>query len=157
MFNMKKELISEFKTYLVNEEKSKATVEKYVRDTEVFSKWLSGRELCKEEVLFYKEKLMDEYAPRSVNSVISSLNAFFDFISRHDCKVKTLKIQRQIVYLLGCRRQACLPEQKLLTESGVIHKPITLFYLHMSLSCTATYASKITFCDVTEQTPYYTV
>ena len=54
MFNMKKELISEFKTYLVNEEKSKATVEKYVRDTEVFSKWLSDRELCKEEVLFYK-------------------------------------------------------------------------------------------------------
>ena len=68
---MTNELIIKFKTYLVNEEKSKATVEKYVRDTEVFSKWLSGRELCKEEVLFYKEKLMDEYAPRSVNSVIS--------------------------------------------------------------------------------------
>lgn len=36
-------------------------------------------------------------------------------------------------------------------------KEYELFYLHMSLSCTATYASKITFCDVTEQTPYYTV
>lgn len=93
---MTKETIQNFKAYLVNEEKSKATVEKYTRDTVIFSKWLLNRELCKEEVLSYKEKLMSEYAPRSVNSVISSLNAFFDFISRHDCKVKTLKVQRQI-------------------------------------------------------------
>ena len=28
--------------------------------------------------------------------------------------------------------------------------------LVLSLSCTAAYASKIPFCDVTEQTPYYT-
>ena len=88
--------ISEFKTYLINEEKSKATVEKYVRDISVFSSWLAERELEKSVVLEYKERIMGLYAPRSVNSVISSLNAFFEFICRTDCKIKTLKIQRCI-------------------------------------------------------------
>ena len=88
--------ISEFKTYLINEEKSKATVEKYVRDILAFSSWLAERELCKSVVLEYKERIMELYAPRSVNSIISSLNAFFGFICRTDCKIKTLKIQRCI-------------------------------------------------------------
>lgn len=88
--------ISEFKTYLINEEKSKATIEKYVRDVSAFSSRLAGRELCKEAVLEYKERIMGLYAPRSVNSIISSLNAFFEFICRTDCKIKTLKIQRCI-------------------------------------------------------------
>lgn len=88
--------VSEFKTYLMNEEKSKATIEKYIRDTMAFLSWLAERELCKSSVLEYKERVMGLYAPRSVNSIISSLNAFFEFICRVDCKVKTLKIQKCI-------------------------------------------------------------
>lgn len=88
--------ISEFKTYLINEEKSKATIEKYVREILALSSWLKERELCKSVVLEYKERVMGLYAPRSVNSIISSLNAFFEFIRRTDCKIKTLKIQRRI-------------------------------------------------------------
>lgn len=38
-----------------------------------------------------------------------------------------------------------------------LKKMIIGILLLLSLSFTATYASKITFCDVTEQTPYYTV
>ena len=88
--------ISEFKTYLIKEEKSTATIEKYIRDVFAFSSWLAERELEKSVVLEYKERIMGLYAPRSVNSVISSLNAFFEFICRTDCKIKTLKIQRCI-------------------------------------------------------------
>lgn len=76
------EQISEFKTYLINDEKSKATIEKYTRDVLTFSRWLAKRELCKSTVLEYKERIIELYAPRSVNSVISSLNAFFEFIAR---------------------------------------------------------------------------
>lgn len=96
MFKMTNKQISEFKTYLINEEKSKATIEKYIRDVFAFSSWLAERELEKSVVLEYKERIMGLYAPRSVNSVISSLNAFFEFICRTDCKIKTLKIQRCI-------------------------------------------------------------
>ena len=90
------ELIEKYKNYLIDEERSQATVEKYVRDIGFFSEWLSGREVNKRLVLEYKESLMGEYAPRSVNSVISSLNSLFDYLGWHDCRVKTLKIQKQI-------------------------------------------------------------
>ena len=43
--------IKEYKTHLINEEKSRATIEKYVRDIEAFYEWLSGKELTKELAL----------------------------------------------------------------------------------------------------------
>ena len=82
MKKITKKLIDKFKVYLINEEKSKATIEKYIRDVFAFSSWLAERELCKSVVLEYKERIMELYAPRSVNSIISSLNAFFEFIRR---------------------------------------------------------------------------
>lgn len=48
------------------------------------------------KVLEYKQKLIESYAPSSVNSMLSSLYSFFDFADRHDLVVKTLKIQRRI-------------------------------------------------------------
>lgn len=40
--------------------------------------------------------LQKKYAPASVNAALSSLNSFFVFNEWYDCKVKALKIQRQI-------------------------------------------------------------
>ncbi len=91
-----KELIEKFKHYLIEEEKSSATLEKYMRDITVFFTWLAGCELDKMTVLRYKEHLTANYAPASVNSVLSSLNSFFDYNEWHGLKVKMLKIQRQI-------------------------------------------------------------
>lgn len=89
-------LIDQFKNYLINEEKSQATIEKYIRDIMAFMVWLEGRELEKATVIEYKQKIVNEYAPKSVNSMLSSLNSFFVYFDRHDCIVKTLKIQKQI-------------------------------------------------------------
>ena len=88
--------IHNFREYLIHEEKSKATVEKYVRDVTAFAAWLGSAALNKMKVLKYKEYLLDTYAPSSVNSVLSSLNGFFDFCETGAFKVKTLKIQRRI-------------------------------------------------------------
>lgn len=89
------EKITEFKNYLEEEEKSPATVEKYVRDIAAFMKWMCGRSVEKAAVLEYKQNLIDIYAPASVNSILSSLNNFFAFNEWLSCRVKTLKIQRQ--------------------------------------------------------------
>ena len=88
--------IKEYKTHLINEEKCKATIEKYIRDITVFYEWLSGRELTKELALEYKVQLMENYAPTSVNSILASLNSFFDHNGWHEIKLKNLKIQRRI-------------------------------------------------------------
>lgn len=91
-----KNLIEKFKQHLIEEEKSAATLEKYMRDITAFFAWLAGSELDKMTVLRYKEHLTTNYAPASVNSVLSSLNSFFEYNEWHGLKVKMLKIQKQI-------------------------------------------------------------
>lgn len=90
------DLIKQYKTHLINEEKTKATIEKYIRDIIAFCKWLADRELTKELVLEYKAELVENYAPASVNSILASLNGFFSYNEWHELKVKNLKIQRRI-------------------------------------------------------------
>ena len=90
------ELIKSFENYLIEEEKAYATQDKYIRDVKAFSDWTKGEHINKRKVLDYKEHLKSQYAPSSVNSVLSSLNSFFDFNRWYDLKVKTLKIQKQI-------------------------------------------------------------
>lgn len=91
-----KERIQKFQQYLLEEEKSLATIEKYVRDISAFYVWFGDGELTKQSVLAYKTYLMKHYAPASVNSVLSSLNSFFEFHEWQVLKVKMLKIQKQI-------------------------------------------------------------
>lgn len=88
--------IETFKTYLFNEEKSDATIDKYIRDIRIFKKFLHGSEACKEKVIQYKNELINQhYAIRSINSMLASLNSFFKYKQWDDLKVKPLKIQRQ--------------------------------------------------------------
>ncbi|MBO5452538.1 MAG: tyrosine-type recombinase/integrase [Clostridia bacterium] len=96
MKKITKSHISRFKEYLLSEEKSAATLEKYMRDINAFFVWLSGRIPDKQKVLEYKEHLLSGYAPTSVNSMLSSLNSFFDFNEWYDLKVKTLRLQKKI-------------------------------------------------------------
>ena len=91
-----KEMIGEFSCYLKSEEKSKNTIAKYLRDVRAFAEYLSGAEITKETVIAYKNKLLSEnYAVRSMNSMLASLNSLLNFLGWEECKVKSLKIQRQ--------------------------------------------------------------
>ena len=69
------EAVYGFRERLVTDEKSDATIEKYVRDVDAFRAFLKGRELCKELVLQFKRFLIENYAPASVNSMLSSINS----------------------------------------------------------------------------------
>ena len=62
--------IQNFKNYLREEEKSKSTIEKYIRDITALMVWLGGRVTDKTAVLEYKEIIRTEYAARSVKSII---------------------------------------------------------------------------------------
>jgi len=96
-----------FKAYLIQEEKSELTVEKYVRDVQRFLLWLGDTELTKSRMLDYKTELVEQYAVASVNSILSSVNCYLSFINRGDCRVKTIRQQRR----------AFLPEDKELTRA----------------------------------------
>jgi len=98
--------VERFREYLIQEEKSPLTVEKYLRDVRFFRSWLGREKLGKSRVLAYKDHLMERYAVASVNSMLSSLNCWLEFIGRADCRVKTVK----------CQRRAFLPEEKELSR-----------------------------------------
>ena len=101
-------MIEDFSCYLKSEEKSKNTIAKYLRDVRAFAEYLSGAEITKETVIAYKNKLLSEnYAVRSMNSMLASLNSLFSFLGWSDCKVKSIKLQRQIY----------CPEEKELTKA----------------------------------------
>ena len=101
------QLIFEWVTYLVSEEKSENTIEKYKRDARAFMSYLQGNLVTKDQVLAYKTYLIQNYAPRSVNSMLISLNRLFSFLDWDDVRVKTLKLQRQTY----------CPEEKELTKN----------------------------------------
>ncbi|MCR5150030.1 MAG: site-specific integrase [Clostridiales bacterium] len=92
-----KETFEKFYQHLLNEERSKNTVEKYMRDIKAFMKFADGAEITKETVIKFKHKLIDDgYAIRSINSMLAAVNSFLSFIGRFDCRVNALKLQREI-------------------------------------------------------------
>lgn len=84
-----------FRSYLIQEEKTPATVEKYLRDASAFLVYAGEREISKELVLSYKQLLQQRYALRSVNSMLASVNSFLLFLGLGECRVKNLRYQRQ--------------------------------------------------------------
>ena len=93
------------------EEKAQNTIEKYIRDITAFAEYLCGKAISKELAIAYKQHLQDSgYAVRSINSIIASINALFGFVGLYDCRLKSLKIQKQIY----------CPEEKELTKTEYV-------------------------------------
>lgn len=85
-----------FGRHLVREEKSSATREKYLRDVRAFYAFTYGKPVTKELAVAYKKHCIDQgYAVRSINSMLASINSFLEFRGWTDCKVKSIRLQRQ--------------------------------------------------------------
>lgn len=88
--------IQAFQKSLIAEEKSATTIEKYMRDTTAFLRFVEGSAVTKELVIAYKNTLLEcGRAVRSVNSVLASLNRLFSFLGWQDCSAKHLKLQQE--------------------------------------------------------------
>lgn len=94
---LKRELVQTFEEALKGEEKSRATIEKYLRDARKFLDFAGeGTKLTRETVLSYKQYLAENYALASVNSMLAALNAFLRFLGRGDCTVKAFRVQKAV-------------------------------------------------------------
>ena len=83
-----------FKNYLIENEKSNATINKYIHDIRVFMEYAAERVLQKSLILEYKGELEKIYAVRSANSMLAALNAFLRFYGWNDLCVKQFKVQK---------------------------------------------------------------
>ena len=95
MRKIEPKILQEFELYLRNEERSKATIEKYMRDVRCFVGFIGSTEVSKQSVVDYKNKLGNSYAVASANSMIAALNSFLRFCGWHDLCVKQFRVQRQ--------------------------------------------------------------
>lgn len=94
---LKIDQLRSFKNHLQDEERSKATIDKYLFEVTQFSVYLDGKEVTKTNVSHLKEHLIASgYAPSTVNGKLTALDRFLDFIGRSECKVKHLKLQRRL-------------------------------------------------------------
>lgn len=90
------DIIQQFAQSLRQEEKSPATIEKYLRDTAVFWAFAGQAEITKELVIGFKHSLIDKgYAVRSINSMLASVNSLLSFMGIPNCRAKNIRLQRQ--------------------------------------------------------------
>ena len=88
--------LQSFEQNLYTEEKSAATIGKYLRDVRAFFTYTGAQAITKEIVVAFKNRLVEKnYAVGSINSMLASLNSLFNFLGWQDCKVRNIRQQRQ--------------------------------------------------------------
>lgn len=90
------EMIEKYLIYQREQERSQATLQKYKHDLRALMEFLQGRELTKAILISWKEKLIGEYAPASVNAMLAAVNGYLRFMGWLELMVKPLKIQRSL-------------------------------------------------------------
>lgn len=89
--------IKKFEIHLYEEEKSIATIKKYIRDLHKFYDFLSeGKSFGKCEIVEFKHKLQEQYKVTSINSILAAVNGYLDFLGLNSWKVKFLKQQKRL-------------------------------------------------------------
>lgn len=141
------EVIEKFRLYLLDEEKSDNTIEKYLRDVTALANFCKSTAITKEVVIAYKEKLIeDHYSISSINSMLAGINSLFCFMGWHDLRVKTIKFQRQVFY----------PEEKELTrkdyerlcQAALKAKDERLYLILQTICATGIRVSELKFITV---------
>ena len=136
-------LVQNFQIYLLQTEKSSNTIEKYMRDIQAFAAWCGAAEINKNLVLEYKMELLKKYASASVNSYISSLNSFFEFCGWGDCKIKNVKIQKQI--FANAEKELTKPEYERLLRVAKCKKNRKVYYLIQTICATGIRVSELQY------------
>ncbi len=88
--------IRRFEQALQEDEKSKATIEKYGSALRKLMQWMDGREVSRGLLIEYRDFLRTDHAVSSVNGTISAINSYLETAEMPECKLKLMKIQRKI-------------------------------------------------------------
>lgn len=140
------EKIRDFEFFLRDDEKSKATIEKYVRDVKHFMAYAGGRNVDKALILSYKTKLAADYAVTSANSMLASLNTFFRYSGWHDCCVKQFRVQKKA--FCSESKELTKEEYVRLVRSAISKGDEKLALIIETICCTGVRVSELEFVTV---------
>lgn len=139
--------ISEYERYLFHNERSAATVEKYMHEVKAFYDFIGQSDrLDKAAVLKYRDRLRERNKPQTVNGKLCAIHGFLDFIGRGDCKCKLYKVQRKA--FLDEERELSETEYKRLLSAAKSKGNERLYYLMLTLAGTGIRISELRFITV---------
>ena len=82
--------------YLKEQERSAATLSKYAHDLAAFCDFLQSEALTKAALIDWKEALLAQYAPATVNSMLAVVNGYLRFMGWATLCVRPVKVQRSL-------------------------------------------------------------
>ncbi len=139
-------MLESYQSFLRETEKSKRTIEKYMRDIRKFQEYSRQRCIDKSLVIDYKESLYDRYGVKSINSMLSALHSLFKWTGWHDCYVNFLKEQRQIF----CQesKELTRAEYFRLVKTAEEHGNVRLSLIMQTICATGIRISELKFITV---------
>ena len=112
-----KQTMDRFYEYLIEEERSSGTIEKYIRDVRPLQSWLGSAPVTKENASRWKQELLQSgRAPSTVNSMLAAANTYFRFMGWDELKLKSIRLQRR--FFRENERELTKAEYQLLMETA---------------------------------------
>ena len=135
-----------FRRFLVENEKSAATIQKYLFEVGEFYDFLGDREADKLLLVQYRERLQKCYRPQTVNGKLSAVHAYLGYVGRRELRVKYLKVQRRAD--VEERRELTQGEYRRLLEAAKRRGREQLYYIMVTLCSTGIRISELEYITV---------
>ena len=141
------DMIQRLERNMKEEEKSKATIEKYCRDVKGFIRHVGeGTCVTKAAVIAYKDYLGENYELTSANSMLAAVNYFLRFLGRKNCIVKAFKIQKEA--FRSQDRELTKEEYGRLLEAALGNGNQRLYLIMLTICATGIRISELPFITV---------
>lgn len=97
-YKITEEILKTYERYLWEDEKTQATIRKYLCDLRKLADYAAGNEITKSLMIHYKEDLKNKmhYKTSSINSFLVAANRFFEYQGWYELRVKTYKLQQEL-------------------------------------------------------------
>ena len=144
--NAEKNELENYEKYLRSQEKSDNTVRKYLRDVRAFLAFLNGEEIGREQVILYKQHLLNYYKISSANSMLTALNGYLRYLGMQECCVSVYRIQRQL--FRDVQRELTRDEYRELVRIAAGSKRKRLYCLMQTIGATGIRVSELKYITV---------
>ena len=135
--------VGEFENNLIMNEKSLATIKKYIKEIRNFLDYLDGGDITKSRVMQYRAAMQPEYKAQTINVKLSAVNAFLDFIGRPECRVRFIKVQ--IKSFVEEEKELREEEYRTLLLSARERGKIRLYHILLTLCSTGIRISELKY------------
>lgn len=146
MCQMMDSQIEKYCLWLAENEKSRATIEKYRRYLQLFQAFVGEKEVTKEQVLIWKNEIKESYSAVTVNVILAALNGFFRYYGWNDCISRPMKVKRN--FFCPEQKELSREEYMRLTETAYGRHKERLAYLLQTICSTGIRVSELKYITV---------